>query len=169
MKAVRLSTSDARDATRRVLALVDQLVAIRLIELHCRAHKPMSGDVDEITLVTRLGAKAEVQGADLVTYSQYQVAAIIDDDADAPTPENTVWTVNATFGAHWALSGEPTGQDAQCFAISQGALTCHPYARETIQSATARMGYPPATIDLLFDPWSGGSGEIEIVLPESGN
>lgn len=163
---VRLSENEARQANSRVLAAVERLVAVRVSELHCLAHKPIASDSDELTMLTRLGVRAESKGLELATYSQYRVVAIEDDAADEATPENTVWTVEVTLVAHWALSSEVGTQDAQCFAISQGALTCHPYAREVIQSATSRMSYPPATVDLLYAPLLGGDDEIEIDIPE---
>lgn len=151
-----VAASEGREATARVLALVENLDTVRVAELHCKAHKHVEDvdDVDSLTMLTQLRVSSVLDGKDLATVSHYRVAAVNDDDADEPTPENTVWTVETTVVAHWSLNApEVTERDAQCFAIGQGALACHPYAREVIQSATSRMNYPPATIGLFFNPW----------------
>lgn len=156
-----VSAADGRAASARVLAHIEQLVTIRVAELHCKAHK--SVNVDSLTLLTRVEISSTVAEESLATYSHYRVTAVDEDDADEPTPENTVWSVEATIVAHWSLK-EPgiTKHDAQCFAIGQGALTCHPYARELVQTATSRMSYPPATLDLIFNLWTDDSPDVEI-------
>ncbi|WNG84302.1 hypothetical protein C6A86_011990 [Mycobacterium sp. ITM-2016-00316] len=138
-------------------------MTVRLDELHCQSFKPFEGD--SLTLVTRLGVSANLEGAELSTISRYSVFAVDDEDADEPTPDNTVWRIDASFLAHWLLTSEDvTPHDAQCFAIGQGALTCHPYARETVQSVSARMNYAPATLDLIYNPFHGEDDGTEIFI-----
>lgn len=153
-----------RAASARVLALVEGLETVRVSELHCKALK--SPESDSLTLLTQIQVTAKLNGTDLATLSHYRVFAIDEDDAEEPTDENTVWRVETTLVAHWTLSSpDVTAHDAQCFAIGQGALACHPYAREVVQSATSRMNYPPATIDLIFNPWHGDD-PVTIDVPE---
>lgn len=158
---MKVSAQEGREAQARVLAVVDHLATIRLAELHCKAHKPVEGD--SLTLLTYLNVRGQLNGTELATASAYRVCAV-DDDSEESTPENTVWTVEVTVMAHWNLtSSEVTTEEVQCFAVGQGALACHPFAREIIQSETSRMNYPPATIDLLFNPWAHGvNSEVEI-------
>lgn len=165
MKA-EVSVSAGRAANARVLAHVNRLETVRLAELHCKAHKSAIGDT--LTLLTQLHVRGELDGSDLSTYSLYRSCAV-DDESDVSTPENTVWTVEVAFVAHWTLidTADLTPQDAQCFAMGQGALTCHPYAREAIQNATSRMNFPPATIDLIYSPWHGdGDTIVQVNVPD---
>lgn len=51
-----------------------------------------------------------------------------------------------------ALIPEYSADELQAFAFALGVMHVHPYARETVQSATSRLGYPPFTLDTILPP-----------------
>lgn len=160
-----VSPEEGQAATRRVLEQLESLDLIRMSSLSCEAIRPADPDVT-LTLLTSLNVSGAVadDGPFVMTTSRYEVAAI-DDDEEEASEANTVWRVATEVCAHWQLKEDyrPSKFDVQCFALGQGSMTCHPYAREIIQSATARMNYTPATMELLFSPWlSGQSVDIDV-------
>lgn len=160
-----ITPDEGRNGQLRVVNALDGLSVVRMSHLECEAHRPMD-DGAVASLVTQLGISGQQQpGGELVTVSKYQVTAMPDDDESEELEESEAyWTVAVTFVAHWKLKEDAvvSDDDVHCFAIGQGSMTCHPYARECIQSATSRMGFPNATIDLLINPWVGDGVEIDI-------
>ena len=43
-----------------------------------------------------------------------------------------------------------------------GSMTLHPYARETVQDAVSRLGYPPFTMEMMTSPIAGTTDEDTI-------
>lgn len=158
----RVSGEEGRSASARVLKAVDNLTGVGVTDLECHARKAAP---DEMLLTVELRATGTVHDDVIQTRSEYLVTAV--DNEDEPTDDNTVWVIRVRLMAQWERRpGIDVKQaDIQCFAMGQGALTCHPYAREVIQSAAARMNYPPVTLDLIFNPWIGPDG-VEIEMPD---
>lgn len=79
------------------------------------------------------------------------------DPAEAPSegrPDDVLYSLNATYGANYSLS-EPAGLETEHFeAFGQvsAVFTTYPYARELIQTLTARAGLPPLTLGLVRSP-----------------
>lgn len=157
----QVSGEEGHAASLRVLKAIDSLSSVAVADLECHARKPPA---DEMTLLVELRAKGRCEDEVVLTRSEYVVTAV-DDEADEANDDNTVWTVSVSLVAQWLRrpGAEITRADVQCFAMGQGALSCHPYAREVVQSAASRMNYPPVTLDLIFNPWIDPDGtEIEI-------
>ena len=161
---VHISAEEGAAANQRVLISVESLADIHLVSLNCEARRPVSGG--NLTLLTEVGVNGVVDGRRLVTTSKYRAWATDDDTDDGPDGTGVKWLITASISVNWVLrdGAEVTYADAQCFAAAQGAMTCHPYARELIQNMTSRMSYPAATLDLAHSPWAGDG--IELNLPD---
>ncbi len=166
-----IKSDEGLAATNRVLAIVKSLSTVRLARADCAALRPF-GEGEPVELTTAVHVTFHHQPGQLITRVKYEVSAAPPkaetQDCDQ-SDTKPLWTINIEMSAHWELKpgAEPTSDDARCFAIGQGLMTCHPYARETIQSLSSRMGYPPATIELLLNPWAGD--EVELTHGEEAN
>ena len=144
--------------------MIEKLDVVRLARADCTALRPIA-EGQPVELTSGVHVTFHQQAGELVTRVRYEVSAapsrLNTEDDDRPDTK-AFWVINIEMSAHWELKqgAEVTADDARCFAIGQGLMTCHPYARETIQSTSSRMGYPPATINLLPNPWSQGDVEL---------
>ncbi len=162
----RITAAEGVEGHRRVLAVVGNLANVRLARAECKAFRPIA-DGQEANLVSKVQIGFHVMSAYLGTTVAYEVAALPPEanphtqftDADL----KPFWTINIEVCADWELEegAEPAAEDVRCFAIGQGLMTCHPFARETIQSFSTRMGYAAATLPIVRNPWSVGDVEVQ--------
>ncbi|AXH48371.1 hypothetical protein SEA_FLORAL_39 [Gordonia phage Floral] len=160
----KMSLAEGREAMVRVLQEIQGLKAVRASRIECEALRPLPDSVEEAALVTDVKVSFHASPPYLATFVLYRVCATwgeADEFTDV-AEEDQAWRITLEFCADWEVSAdaELASEDLRCFAVSQGVMTCHPYARETIQSASVRMGYPPATLDIIRNPLIG-DGEIE--------
>jgi preprotein translocase subunit SecB len=98
----------------------------------------------------------------LYSYSLYDVSAVTRDNESA-------WEVKLEMVGLWDVAdgtGQFDDEHLSCFALAIGSMTLHPYARENVQAAVSRMGYPPFTLDMLHPP-TAGHDEDQIQLDAS--
>lgn len=145
-----------RECVSAVLPHV-QIDDVHVVRLECwGGHPVVDGpfDVDTSVLV-----KAEQRGGNVDAYSLYTVSAAGPDGADA-------WNLRLEMVGVWrADDATPAFDDEHlnCFALAIGSMTLHPYAREVVQNAVSRLGYPPFTLDMITPPTGGQDDEtIEI-------
>jgi hypothetical protein len=162
----RITAAEGVEGHGRVLALVRNLANVRLARAECKAFRPIA-DGQEANLVSKVHIGFHVMGEYLGTTVVYEVAALPSEaDPDAQLTEAELkpfWTINIEVCADWELQedAEPAAEDVRCFAIGQGLMTCHPFAREAIQSFSTRMGYAAATLPIVRNPWSVGDVEVQ--------
>lgn len=97
----------------------------------------------------------QVDHRTIETISEYRVVCTqADEAADAPEDGTEVWHVECELRGSFLADEEkdlvPFGPDQlNAFAMVVGVIHIHPYARETVQSISSRLGYPPFTLDGL--------------------
>lgn len=155
MGTAGVSVGKLRERAGRVL----QYVAVRDVHLHSLKSRGASPQVDGPFNVS---ADIRVRGIQLGEFGQVQSWAWYEVSATAQSEEEEsgreAWTVTMELVAeYWAHDAEEFPQFTQdeltAFSLVIGLMTIHPYARETVQSLTGRMGYPPFTLEML-DPIS---------------
>jgi hypothetical protein len=162
--AETIKSAEGLEAAGRVLACINSLRLVRVTRATCEAIRPYVEE-EPTQLLTNVHVSFQLQRENnyLGTMVKYEVSAAgVKPDGGDLDVSDRLWTIDIEMCADWELveDTQPTVEDIQCFAIGQGLMTCHPYGRETVQSLSVRMGYPPATMDLLRNPWM--SEELEI-------
>src|SRR5680860_521004 len=122
------------------------------------AHPIVDGpfDVDSSLVV-----KAVQRDGAIDAYSLYEVIARRTDSVEA-------WRVRLEVVGVWgAPAGTPEFDSGHlnCFALSIGMMTLHPYAREAVQTAVSRLGYPPFTLEMIASPTGGADDDVVEVEP----
>ncbi len=147
-----------------------ELQTIRLEAIHLTSRPfeagPMGADVTLQVDTTRTSPVTV-----LVT-SIYAVHAWRAEDSDGTETvraggEEDLWTVEATVTAQYAADPDCDlhGAHLLAFGATSGALAVHPYAREIVQTAVSRAGYPPFTLSMLKSDWDSdmeGKSELEV-------
>jgi hypothetical protein len=162
-----IKSADGLAAASRVLACIGELRLVRVARAQCEGFRPyVEEEPTQLLTNIHISFQLDRENRYLGTMVKYEVSAANvksddSDDADGGEPDR-LWAIDLEICADWELleGAEPTVEDVQCFAIGQGLMTCHPYGRETVQSLSMRMGYPPAAMDLIRNPWMGGEVEI---------
>lgn len=146
----------ARTLANEVLARVDSAENVYINNLHSTAHHPpLDGPFE---LENGIGISAIREADQVIARARYSVTSRSEASGEV------AWNVSVDVISVHRLAGDAPefSHDAlQCFALGTGITTCHPYAREVVQSITGKLGYPPATLDLLISPLSGNA-DIEI-------
>ncbi|KJF21978.1 SecB-like chaperone [Rhodococcus sp. AD45] len=125
-------------------------------------HPPLDGP---FILENNVNVMGQLSGDEMLVTARYVVTATTDDE-DYP---ETAWTVDFKTIGVWELNSDAEGishEALQSFALGYGVTTLHPYARETVQNLTGRLGYPGATIEILLSPMMGEE-DIEIADPDT--
>jgi len=131
-------------------------------DIRAEAHlPPLDGP---FILENNVNVMGQQSDQEMLVTARYVVTAITDND-----DSDTAWTVEFKTVGVWELkseAGEISHEALQSFALGYGVTTLHPYARETVQSLTGRLGYPGATIEILVSPILGDE-DIEIADPST--
>ncbi|MFW0790056.1 hypothetical protein [Gordonia sp. CPCC 205333] len=156
----------------RVLEKIDGLHGVRVQHASCSALRSFASDRGDMTMSTGIQVTFRRPQADvLTTMVRYEVAASFEgakeDEDGLPEKADRIWEISLVICADWAVpeDADIPDVDARGFALGQGVMTSHPYARETVQSLSTRMGYPPATLDIIRSPWRG-LDSVEVGGPE---
>lgn len=149
-----------RECTSDVLPHV-ALRDVRVSRMFCEgATPPIDGPFE---VESNLTVSAKQHNHFLYCYAAY--------DVKASSGEDRAWTVKLEMVGSWAIENDAPEFDDEhlnCFAIAIGSMTLHPYARENVQTAVSRLGYPPFTLDMIVSPTAGADEEIiEISLSEA--
>lgn len=157
-----ITKNEATAAIHRVLDSVRELRTVRVTHANCRAINQFP-DNQDVEIVSTVQVSFDCEPGYIGTRVRYDVTAAPPDTTDKAS---RIWSIHLVLCADWMLAEghEVPPSDATYFAIGQGVMTCHPYARETVQSLSMRMGYPPATIDIIRNPWA--EDELEINEPQ---
>lgn len=129
------------------------LLDVRVSRLHCEGTTPVKGGPFEVE--SNLTVSATQDENTVHSYAFYDVRAL--------SEETAAWSVKLEMVGTWSTDeGTPKFDEEHltCFSIAIGMMTLHPYARETIQSAVSRMGYPPFTMDLMTAPTAGADDDV---------
>lgn len=134
---------------------------VHVARLGCQGSMPLvAGPFD---VESDLSVKAVQVEGEIHSYSLYEVHA----EAENGRP---AWSITLEMVGSWETgenSPKFTQEQLTCFSLAIGSMTIHPYAREAVQSAVSRMGYPPFTMDMIQSPTSGNDDElIEIEFPD---
>jgi preprotein translocase subunit SecB len=81
--------------------------------------------------------------------------------ATEPTADrDAAWLIEADFVASFVTLSdrEFAPEQLRAFAYVTGAMAVHPFAREFVQSATVRLGYPAFTLPFIRRPLDPRSG-----------
>ncbi len=127
-----------------------ELIDVRLQALE--AHRSNFTHRGTLTVEVVLETKGR-QGEDVLeTRSRYIAAARPVDNSDESDDE--AWVVVAEFTATFekAPDAQLSEDQVSVYSMTTGAMAIHPYARQLIQETTARLGYPPFTMELLRSP-----------------
>ncbi len=91
-------------------------------------------------------ARDRVEDRQFDVFARYNVTATADDD-----PELEAWRVRVEHVATYRKRDDESiaEDDGVAFSAIIGLVNIHPFAREAVQSAVQRMGYPPFTLDML--------------------
>lgn len=87
-------------------------------------------------------------------------------EVDADPEARQAWSVQLELVAAFErndgseLLPEFSADELEAFAFALGVMHVHPYARETVQSATSRLGYPPFTLDMILPPTAHPDDEV---------
>ena len=162
-----LTVGELREAAARVLNAVD----LRDVALHSvSASRSAPGAVGPFTVTQDIrvrGDKSEDSTA-VNSWAKYQVEARPSDMEVGGVP---TWSVTVELVATYAINSEQPedfgADDLTAFSTVIGLMTIHPYARETIQTVTSRMGFPPFTLALL-EPISSGPDDEVVHLSADG-
>ena len=148
-----------REWAQAVLDEVD-LTNVRLRSLECRAApRPVAGPF-AVDMDLRFSGQ-RVDDLLVESVSTYEVVC------RARESDREAWSVVCELvGDYRAVDDELsefTDDQLDAFAMVIGVVQLHPYARETVQSASGRLGYPPFTLDNLT-PISAHPDEDEIAF-----
>jgi preprotein translocase subunit SecB len=135
------------------------LLDVRVFKLLSEGTVPLADGPFEVQ--SNLAVRAEQRDGFIDAYSLYQVEAIAADESQA-------WSVRLEMVGTWTVeAGAPDFDDEHlnCFAFAIGSMTLHPYARENVQSAVSRLGYPPFTLDMISSPTGGADDDVVEISP----
>lgn len=136
-----------------------ELRDVRVSKLLCEGVTPLVAGPFEVD--SNLSVKAKQAPGLVDSYALYDIRATSNTGEQA-------WMVRLEMVGSWETSEDAPEWDEEhltCFAIAIGALTLHPYARENVQSAVSRLGYPPFTLDMLTSPVAGDDDDIIDIDP----
>lgn len=155
----RMRRAEARDLANDVIRMLDGLDGVYINEVSSSARLPVISE--PLALENSIHASGMRDGDKAITISRYRVSAETQPDDGAPGV--TAWTIGFDVVAAWHLKPDNfaiSDEALHSFALGMGALTSHPYARSFTQSLTAQMGYPAATMEIIFNPLSG-DGDLD--------
>lgn len=170
----------ARDTTvgemRELASKVLQHVTLRdisLASLVVRGATPLlSGPFDVEQEVSVKGEQPDGRNA-VQAWAKYEVTAMQNREAqpaDQSISVDPAWAVTCEFVADYPCDSgslpEFNADELSAFALLVGLMAIHPYARETVQSMTGRLGYPPFTLEMLT-PVSGEADDVVIKMSEA--
>lgn len=151
-----MSVGQLREWAQSVIEHV-QIENVRLKEIQSESPDViLSGPFDVKTVIQFKGMQ---YGEDRIEAAVYYVVTSHPKSNGEDEPQEA-WRVQcelrATFGASGPEQPLPPFSQDQLDALAGvvGVIHVHPYARETVQNMTGRMGYPPFTLDLIT-PISG--------------
>lgn len=157
---MKVTAARAQDCARAVLPHV-HVRDVRLLDLRAvGGHPPVDGPY---VVDWSLQVRAEQREGQIDCFSRYVVAA----EAEG----SRAWSVEAQFVGEWRTEdGAPSfdREQLESFAYAVGMAALHPYARETVQTAVSRMGYPPYTLDMITSPALGDPDMVIEFSDESG-
>lgn len=154
-----LPRAEARDLANEVIRMLDGLDGVYINGVSSSARLPVISE--PLALENSIHTSGIRDGDQVITISRYNISA--ETQPDDGTPSATAWTINFDVVAAWHLKADASAisDDAlHSFALGMGALTAHPYARSFTQTLTTQMGYPAATMEIIFNPLSG-DGDLD--------
>jgi len=174
MDAISLEVAQLQADTTKLLSIV-ALRDVRLHALQATAGIEHRGGPLTVRQSIQVRGDQVEQTRKVRTIARYEVSAALPESADSAV--DLVWEVIVELIAEYESpdSEAPmfTEQELAAISLVDGLATIHPFARETVQSTTARMGYPPFTLE-AYSPIQGDeTGRIvldttaEILKPEA--
>ncbi|WP_323095686.1 hypothetical protein [Intrasporangium sp. YIM S08009] len=158
-----VSVGELRERAARVL----QAVTLRDVSLHSISAKGANPHLaGPFTVKQGINVKGEASenGDGVQAWAMYQVEAFPTSDEGHPDSSSAeaAWSLNIEMIADYPFesgSGERFDREhLMAFSIIVGLMAIHPYARETVQNITGRLGYPPFTLEML-EPVSAGDDD----------
>jgi len=153
-----LTVGRIRECTSQVLRYVN-LLDVHIFKLLSEGTVPLADGPFDVQ--SNLAVRGQQRDGFLDAYSLYQVEAKAPDESEA-------WSVRLEMVGTWAVEeGAPEFDEEHlnCFAVAIGSMTLHPYARENVQSAVSRLGYPPFTLDMISSPTGGADDDVVEISP----
>lgn len=151
----QVTVANLRAMAQRVLDHV-HIEDIRLKSLSCDSSDVVMAGPYEVS--TGISFRSSLRDRRTVEcWVRYGVEATAGQAAADHDPSRA-WSVQLELAASFerndaeALLPEFSSDELQAFAFALGVMHVHPYARETVQSATSRLGYPPFTLDTILPP-----------------
>jgi len=162
---VKLKVSQIKAGARSVLDQVTTIKEIRIASLECHGEPvPHSG---MLTVNTDVGVGVS-QNEDKSSIEVRVEYAVVSTTPEEPVVE--AWRVILTVVGVWDQDAEKqfSHPDLWSFAVLVGVMTLHPYAREIVQSAVSRMGYPAYLMEIFRSPAELLGDDAEVEAPAEG-
>jgi hypothetical protein len=166
------TVGEMRELASKVLQHVT-LRDISLASLAVRGAIPLlSGPFDVEQEVSVKGEQLAGRNA-VQAWAKYEVTATRHRE-DQPVKQSgsadPAWAVTCEIVADYPGDADSLpefkAEELNAFALLVGLMAIHPYARETVQSMTGRLGYPPFTLEMLT-PISGQADDVVIEMSEA--
>lgn len=151
----QITVADLRARAQGVLGHV-HIEDIRLKSLSCDSSDVLVPGPYEVSTGISFTSGAKDRRT-VECWIRYSVEATAGEAEPDPGPSRA-WSVHLELVASFerndveTLLPEFSADDLQAFTLAVGVMHVHPYARETVQSATSRLGYPPFTLDTFLPP-----------------
>lgn len=137
---------------------------IRLKSLGCDSSDVlMAGPYEVSTGISFRGVLRERRAVECwIRYIVDATGAQAEPESEAPQAWSVQLELIASFERNDAEKPLPefSADELEAFAFALGVMHVHPYARETVQSATSRLGYPPFTLDTILPPTAHPDDEV---------
>lgn len=123
---------------------------VRLANLSCKGTNPLLAGPFDVT--TELQVAGSVNKDGVQVSARYRVSSL----SEADPERSEAWHVRLRFDAEfqWDAGADEDSpsfskEETRAFGLLVGLTTIHPYARETVQSLSGRLGYPPFSLELM--------------------
>lgn len=127
-----------------------QIHDVRIYRTECRGAHPVADGPFQVNWSAQV--RAEQPDGDVDCFSRYDITARGAAGVQA-------WTVVLEVVGVWRMTAGsiPAFDDDHLtsFALAIGVPALHPYAREAVQSAVSRLGYPPFTLEMVSSVANG--------------
>ncbi|WP_426247120.1 hypothetical protein [Nocardioides sp. LHG3406-4] len=159
----QVSVANLRTMAQRVLDHV-HIEDIRLKSLSCDSSDVLlAGPFEVSTGISFRGVPRNRQAVEC--WIRYIVDATAG-QADSDYESSKAWGLQLELIANFERNNSEellpdfSADELEAFAFALGVMHVHPYARETVQSATSRLGYPPFTLDTILPPTAHPDDEV---------
>lgn len=158
----RVAYSQARELATEVAGRTRQL-NVRLASVEMASSPPTIHEALRVEVELSLGAA--VGDGEIMCTSQYHLRASPD---DAKKDDPRAWSISVEVQGQWQCDTQGlTNAHAQAFALAQGSLALHPYARSHVLSLVADSGHAPFVLEALPSLIDQSEPEVDLEIVQA--